>query len=87
MAGNASNKRTATEPAPETRASSRVRMASGKQREISRSFSFYEHHASSSWKPDAQVESDAQKRLELLERQLAQQKRKNQKLTEFIQGK
>ena len=82
---SANHKRAAAEPAPDIRTSSRPKIASSKQREISE---FLSSHflASLSHGKVEQAETDASKELERVKRQLLQQKRKNQRLTEIVQG-
>jgi len=88
MAGTAQKrKEVATEPASDTRASTRTKTASSKQREISESESSPLPRASHvSQHQDEQADTKLQKELENLKRQLATQKRKNQKLAEMVQG-
>lgn len=79
-------KRTATEPAPDTRTSTRTKTASSKQREISKSPVFSLATTICITRKDEQTEAGTLKELEQVKRQLTQQKRRNQKLAELFQG-
>jgi len=83
---SASQKRTAAEPVQETRASTRAKTASLKQQEISRYPPFLLQAPEVPREKDQQGEANTLKEVERLKRQLAQQKRQNQKLVEFVHG-
>ena len=83
---NANHKRTATEPASDTRTSTRVKTASLKQQQASKCLLFLTWIPHVSQGKGEQTEANALKEVERLKKKLAQQKQNNQKLAEFIQG-
>ena len=80
-------KEAAIELTPDTRTSTRPKTASSKQKEISGSPLLSPFPVSRlPQSKDERAETEAQQELDRLKRRLGQEKRKNQKLAELIQG-